>query len=460
MNGLSINQSRSSRGSLLHLLDIGAGLRWWGRGLLLWLPETLRQRLTPTPVRLVIEARGDELVVSEERGRRRRELQRIPRADIEAGRVRLPKPQNRQVVLRLDSAETLSRVTSLPLAAENNLYQVVGFEIDRLTPFTLDKLYYDAHVVARQPADKSLKVRFTAVMRGVLDELLGQLKSLGVTPDIVDVAEAAGEVNLLPPAQRPRRGRAARGLRGLLLLLLLVTLALLVLLPIWQQRNVVVGLMPLVANSQQRAETTVALRDQLQDAAESSQFLLQKRNDNVSMLEILNELTLLLPDNTWVEQLIVRDNEIQVRGQSRDATALIGIIENSALFSQAMFRSPVTPDRRTGADRFFLTAQIVRGAEPTPRPAGAAGPDADAETEDGTDDLDADSPDTDDPDLEDGTETMETGGAGPDDAGAEPLDDGEMFDESDAGDSSDATDAGIRTDNEVDEERVSAVEPS
>lgn len=347
--------------NVLQFFNLSAGLRWWGRGLLLWLPDELRRKLIPSRPRLVLAASGEQLIVSEERGAQREELARYPLELLEQGRLQLPRPQNREVVLRLEPGRVLSKTASMPIAAEQNLHEVVGFEIDRLTPFTPDKLYYDARVLTRQPAERTIKVQFTAVLRDWLDARLRELNRAGISPEVVDVS-GGGAINLLPISLKPRRSGVARGLSALLWVLVLTTGAAAALLPIWQQREQIVGLMPKLGDAQRRAEVTLALRTQLEDAVESSQFLLQKRQNQVPVIELMNELTKLLPDNTWVEQLIIKDNEVQIRGQSRDATALIGIVEASPYFIQATFRSPVTPDRRTGADRFFLTAQIAQAA--------------------------------------------------------------------------------------------------
>jgi general secretion pathway protein L len=85
---------------------------------------------------------------------------------------------------------------------------------------------------------------------------------------------------------------------------------------------------------------------------------LQKRLQNELVIELINEITTILPDNTWVEQLVINGDEVQVRGQSLAAATLISIVEASEKFENATFRSPVVQDRRTGRDRFFLSAQI------------------------------------------------------------------------------------------------------
>jgi general secretion pathway protein L len=76
-------------------------------------------------------------------------------------------------------------------------------------------------------------------------------------------------------------------------------------------------------------------------------------------IELLKELTAILPDATWVEQLEISGNEIRVRGQSPTASALLGLMEASKLFQNATFLSPITAGA-AGKDRFYLSAQIAR----------------------------------------------------------------------------------------------------
>lgn len=61
-----------------------------------------------------------------------------------------------------------------------------------------------------------------------------------------------------------------------------------------------------------------------------------------------------------MEQLEIKTNEIRVRGQSGEASALIERLEASKWFREVTFLSPVTNDRRTGKDRFYLVAKTGR----------------------------------------------------------------------------------------------------
>ncbi|NTV36998.1 MAG: PilN domain-containing protein, partial [Anaerolineaceae bacterium] len=132
--------------------------------------------------------------------------------------------------------------------------------------------------------------------------------------------------------------------------------------PVWQYKNLASQLLPKVNAAQQEAEKVLALRKELENAIESSGFLLQKRQNTPFVIDLLDELTHLFPDGTWVEQLEIKSNEIRVRGQSGEASALIERLEASKWFHEVTFLSPVTNDKRTGKDRFYLVAKT--GWEP------------------------------------------------------------------------------------------------
>jgi general secretion pathway protein L len=81
------------------------------------------------------------------------------------------------------------------------------------------------------------------------------------------------------------------------------------------------------------------------------------------VLELLDELTRILPDDTWITRLDIKGSELEIQGQSASAAALIPLIESSSILQNPRFRSPVTQIPRSDVERFHLSAE-TRG--PTP----------------------------------------------------------------------------------------------
>jgi len=343
--------------------EIGAFLRWWGNGLLACLPGSLRRLFAEAPVRLILEIRGQDLCFLLEKNGECRELEQYPLQALPGDTLRQQiaalLADARQIILRLPAEQVLLKEVTLPLAAEANLRQVVGFEIDRLTPFSAGQIYYDLAVLERRQDLKRIKIRFVAVLRTLVDPLVTRLAELGVAADRVEVKGEGSGINLLPLEQRPDKSRFTRRLHWALAGLAAGLLVLAGVLPLWQQRSLVVELLPKVAAAQKQAEQILTLRSELENAIEASRFLFQKRKESILNIELLKELTAILPDATWVEQLEISGNEIRVRGQSPTASALLGLVEASKLFQNATFLSPITAGA-AGKDRFYLSAQIAR----------------------------------------------------------------------------------------------------
>jgi Tfp pilus assembly protein PilN len=74
---------------------------------------------------------------------------------------------------------------------------------------------------------------------------------------------------------------------------------------------------------------------------------------SVSEVQILKELTELLPPSVWIWQYKFSGREIEISGFADSASELIPLLDKSPLFEKVEFLAPVTKerDRRTGADR-------------------------------------------------------------------------------------------------------------
>ncbi len=281
-----------------------------------------------------------------------------------------------RVALLLPAVQVLRRSLSLPLAARDNLHQVVGFEMDRQTPFGVAQVYYAVRELqATAPAGRC-QVELVAAARVGVDPLLARLRAQGIAVDAVDVAVADDRlgVNLLPPEQRPRRVHPRRRLNlilaaGVVLLLLLVGLE-------WRHnREVALAAMQAeVAAMRGDAAQVASLRQQLQDNAGAAGFLAQRKKDTVGMLELLRDATARLPQGTWLERFSVDNTgQIGMQGQSQQAAKLLDALKDSSVITDAGFQGSIQPDASTGKERFYLTARVRQAATAGPAAAASSG---------------------------------------------------------------------------------------
>jgi general secretion pathway protein L len=366
MNAITKYQAKDSRAparsqpkKLAWSLDIRAFLAWWGEGLCMCLPMQVRQFFWREVVKLVLVPQEGGVRVYRERGKAQDELGVYEDIDRWKGNLL---DEGEVVILRLPPKQVLSKRIVLPLAAEENLQQVLAFEMERHTPFVANQVYYDFTVLERNLGTRQLVVKLVVVPRAILGEWLERLANWGLQPAAVSVAGAESEgINLLPAEKRPARSGTLPRLNLGLALLLVLLAAVALLLPLWQERNVVVATMPVVAAAQKKAEAVTLIRQQVEKAIESSEFLIKEKEKIPATIEFLYELTRLLSDGTWLQQVgLTRNGEVDIRGEASEASALIARLEASPYFQNVQFRSPVTTNAATGRDRFHITAQIPK----------------------------------------------------------------------------------------------------
>ncbi len=84
---------------------------------------------------------------------------------------------------------------------------------------------------------------------------------------------------------------------------------------------------------------------------------MRKRDLN---LEVLQELTALLPSDTFLNSYSNREGSIQLSGASGSAPDLIPNLEKSLLLKEVAQRGTMFKDAQTGKDRFNIEAKLER----------------------------------------------------------------------------------------------------
>lgn len=273
--------------------------------------------------------------------------------------------------------EALVRRATMPAATEENLPQVLAFEMDRLTPFRAEDVYFDYRVLARDAAAGQLVLLLGVARRELVDARVQALRALGVSVQGVGLRDEAGQgtgaLDLLPSQQRgeresPRERLVQRGLAIAVLLLFAAALAL----PLIQKRAQWIALNPDVEAARAKAESTSGLSEELDRQAADYNFLVTRKQGNYSALEIIEDVTRLLPDNTWVQQMDVRTvaktREVQIVGETASASKLIEILESSKILRNAAFRGTVTRGTQPNTERFMIAAEVRPRSLPPMRP--------------------------------------------------------------------------------------------
>lgn len=359
----------------------GAGgfVHWWARNLAAWLPMRVRRVLGFDRGRLLLQLQGDAVQLRLQQGGDLRDLGAVPQ---------LALPDDEAIIAPLDPLATvlparmadlprwlllpastgLRRRLSLPAAAGDRLRDVVGFEIDRQTPFSIDDVAYDARVLARRDGDGLIDAELVVIPRARLAEPMAALGPLARSLAGVDLCAENGTplgVNLLDPAQRRSHGNPFHYWNLALAALAVIAVAA----TMWQllanRRAAADELQQRIASQAAAARSAADQRQALIDLIEGQVFLDRERAARPTTVEVMDELSRRLPDSTYLEKLAIEDNNLLMIGLSREAPSLVQRLQGSKLWRAPSLTGALMPDPASGRDRFTLTAELGPVAPPT-----------------------------------------------------------------------------------------------
>jgi general secretion pathway protein L len=93
-------------------------------------------------------------------------------------------------------------------------------------------------------------------------------------------------------------------------------------------------------------------------AASGIALLAKRKQSTPSSVMVLEALSHVLPDSTYVTELRIEGNKMQVVGMTQDAPSLIRLLEQSPQFNRATFFAPTTHAANEAAESFHVEANI------------------------------------------------------------------------------------------------------
>jgi general secretion pathway protein L len=270
------------------------------------------------------------------------------------------------LALALPPRQVLRKELQLPLAVEENLRTVLQYEIDHYTPFRSDQVYFDYRVLQRDLGLGKIKVLLGVVPRPVVDDEVARLQRWNLAAQaavvIDDLRPQAPALDFLPAEVRPKH-KLGISRRNLLLAALVALLGLTALaLPIVVKRQASIALIPIVEQADRATRFVERQRDRVQAEQARYNLLIQKKREHPSVILLLDELTRLLPPDTWVQQLSLNGNNLQIQGDTGSSSKLIGLVENSHILRGANFMAPLTKAPNGNTEHYQLGAEV----EPAP----------------------------------------------------------------------------------------------
>ena len=328
---------------------------WWARQMRALLPPRLLADIDRADAVLVDVQRTQVALTLRRRGRETA-LRQFPLTGDSAPAAVSRRP--RRVILRLRPGALLERLVVLPLTAERDLERVLGYEIDRLTPFAAANVVWQAAVARRDRVQGRLTVRLSLVPRTELVPALDMLARIGITPTCLEATARDGSRRriALEAGSTRRAGfrlhATAGGAVAALAVAVLVTPFVTQSLTRAATERDISALTPRVA----RVE---ALRKHLADGAAGVDVLAAEQARSGDVLLVLAAVTQLLPDDTVLSEFSLHQGKLGLSGQSPAAARLIPALAADPTFRNPTFAAPVTRTADGHTDQFVIHAELA-----------------------------------------------------------------------------------------------------
>jgi hypothetical protein len=270
--------------------------------------------------------------------------------------------QNNRIHLVVSPQRAFVRQIRLPLAVLPHLDAAVALQLPRLLPVDARELLTDFELIASDPAKNVASIDVAAVKKADVNPVLERLRAWGLHI----VSTHLGE-----PLQTRRfrfkddglfghRFQLRRSDRVLVIAAATLGLACASVAATESYRSRV-SLEQAKTVTRVPASAALARRQQLLARLEPLVALTQLEAAP-SADALLAEMTMLVPTNTWLTKLELKDQHIRIVGVSPNSGNVVKLVSSSRLFSDVQLRSSMSLGIGTGLDRFEIAVELKAGA--------------------------------------------------------------------------------------------------
>lgn len=283
-----------------------------------------------------------------------------------AGSEQVPRGTT-DVMIQLSGEEVLRRRFELPAARRSTLARAVPFELERLSPIEADRLYYDFSVLP-SPKKKQAELEIRIVKRSSVDAAIALAREAGLRVGVIRFAGDAREADWRSfPVDRTAWLKLKwRQWNILALAAAAMVLAVAAVFAAYLRgASMADELSSELDTASTRAAVVHRLAHQISDVQAQIEFPLAEKKAPF-LLRIVQEVTRILPEGTWLTELELDGGKVHIQGFSKSASDVVGDIDRSPLFANAQFMSSLQ-SAQNGNERFDLSFDVKQPSNAKPR---------------------------------------------------------------------------------------------
>jgi general secretion pathway protein L len=283
------------------------------------------------------------------------------------------KADGAETTLVLPKAWTIVKTAEFPLVVMDTLSDVIAYELDRLTPLSPERAFYDFRVLATN--ENRIRVLIAAMKAERLQPYLDALQEKGIRIERVGLPKAdlsdrdlpgdgsvVDGINLLDKGIH-RRPKTPMTLTVLLLAVLIAAGLFWMVSPLQTEEKKAEMIEREIAARKDEVKKVEGLKKEVEALEKEIAAINAFRTARPLTLNLLREMTRILPNNVWLSRVRFTESTVEIEGYAASATDILPKLEDSRYFKKVEFASPTTRDARLNADRFIIKMEIEESTE-------------------------------------------------------------------------------------------------
>ena len=259
------------------------------------------------------------------------------------------------VTLKAPPGALLIKQHSVPAVPWRELNQLLTHELGRLTPFAANDLFWkwDGHA---NPRDRTrINIVLMMVPKAAVVSTIARLEQVGIRPDYLDVGTPDHSA-VVPLSSRTTRKITVQGATYACAGLAVGVIVL----PVLLQAVALHRIEGKLADLQPAVTEATGLRQALSAGGAAQGLIHQEAERNGGLLRILATVTQVLPDDTSLTDLSLRERQLTMSGRTASAPRLITGLAASPSIREPAFAAPVTRIEGATLDAFQIKARLAQ----------------------------------------------------------------------------------------------------
>ncbi|MBV9248254.1 MAG: PilN domain-containing protein, partial [Acetobacteraceae bacterium] len=255
------------------------------------------------------------------------------------------------LLLRVPSSVLLERDVFMPEAASHDIGALLYHEMDRLTPFDPASVLWTWSRSDHDRHQRKLRLRLSLIPRQALQPTLGALEEAGLAASGIEAVQPDGTSRVLrlhsqDQASAGWQRRAVKGLAWACVALAIAVIGL----PFLLQSLALARVDEQIAVLQPSVDQVQSLRRRMTDEGAGQDAMAKARAASGDVIVAIAAITAILPDDTFLTDLSLRQRTVSMTGQSAAAPKLITALAAGPGLRNPVFAAPVTHNGSSGKD--------------------------------------------------------------------------------------------------------------